>query len=103
MRYYSCGMSIRLTFILEDKRGDDFVPLGVLGVEQDEDQVEAAEERAGQSYVHRHGHVGVVLALRVGGCKNRGSRVQFTHHSVRERDMHDKCRGKERERVRETM
>ena len=58
------------------------VPLWVPGVQQDQNQVEATEQRAGQSYVHRQRLVGIVLALRVGSCQDGGPGVQLTHHSV---------------------
>ena len=39
---------------LEDVGGDDAVPSLVLGVEQDDDEVEAAEERTGEGRVDAH-------------------------------------------------
>lgn len=74
--------SISSTSVLQNKRGDDAVPLWVSGVQQNQNQVEATEQRAGQSYVHRQWLVGIVLAFGVSGCQDCGSSVQLTHYTV---------------------
>ena len=69
------------TFLLQHEGGDGAVPLGVLGVQQHQHQVKAAEQRTGQGHVDRQRLLGVVLALGVGGRQDGAARVQLAHHT----------------------
>lgn len=74
-----------VTSVLQDERGDDSVPVCIPGVQQNQNQVETAQQRAGQGHIDGERLVGVVLAFRVGGCQDGGPGVQLTYHSGEDR------------------
>lgn len=76
------GRDLSTTSVLKNKRRDDTVPFNVSGVQQNQNQVEPAEQRTGQSHVHRERLTGIVLSFGVGSCQNCGSSIQFAHNSV---------------------
>ena len=54
---------LRLMILLENISGHHSIPIFVLRVDQDENQVESGEKRARDGHVHAHRMVGVELAL----------------------------------------
>lgn len=55
------------------------VPLGILGVHEDEHEVKATQQGARQGHVDAQRLAGVVAPFRVGGPQDARPRVEFAH------------------------
>lgn len=55
------------------------IPVGVTTVQQNHDEVEAAQQWAGDGDVYTQRFARIIVALGVGGCHNGASGVQLAH------------------------